>query len=125
MILLYAFSVAGAAIFPMPHRLHGLLGSPAILLLLSPLLAGVFWRRLSRLKGLVPLAAISFVVMALGFLVFVPEILTGLFGLKQRFFHVGWSIWFGYLSLGFAGVFELGRNNRLGVSTAPGGAGSA
>ncbi len=120
-ILVYAFSVAGAAIFPMPHRLHGVLGSPAILLLLSPVLAVVFWRKLSGLRYLVPLATISLVVMALGFLVFVPEVLDGQFGLKQRFFHAGWTIWFGYASLGFAGILERGRGERLGVDGAVGG----
>lgn len=118
-ILAYSFSIAGAAIFPMPHPLHGILGMPAILLLLSPLSAAVLWRGLARPKGLTPFAAVSFAVMALGFLVFAPDVLAGCQGLKQRFFHAGWSIWFGYLGLGFAGHLAGGRRRRLDAVSVP------
>ena len=101
-ILLFSFSAAGAAIFPLPHRLHGILGSPVILLPLSPVLALVSWRRLPRLRGLAAVAIPCFLLMALGFLAFLPGISR--VGLVQRIFHLGWSIWFGYLSLGFAGL---------------------
>lgn len=123
-IFLYSFSIAGAAIFPMPHRLHGLLGSPAILVLLSPVLAAVLWRKGVKLRSLAPVAIISFVVMALGFLVFVPSVLAEYVGFKQRLFHAGWSIWFGYLSLGFSGVFDRVREKPLGAGFVPGRSGS-
>lgn len=97
----YTFSIAGAAVFPMPHPLHGILGSPSVLLLLSPLLAAVLWRRGRAPRGLLPVSLFSLLVMALGFLVFVPNVLDGHLGLKQRFFHAGWSVWFAYLSVGF------------------------
>lgn len=124
-ILIYSFSIAGAAIIPMPYRLHGLLGSPAILVLLSPLLAAVLWRNGAKPKSLASMATISLVVMALGFLVFAPGVLDDYMGLKQRLFHAGWTIWFGYLSLGFSGVFERGRKSSLGAGIVPGRSGSA
>ena len=71
------------------------------------------------------MAIISFMVMALGFLVFVPSVLDDYLGLKQRLFHAGWSIWFGYLSLGFSGVFERVREYLLGAGIVPGSSDSA
>ena len=96
-ILTMSFSIIGAALFPMPLRLHGLLGIPSILLISSPLLSLILWRNVVNTRELKWMAAISFVMMALGFLVYSPNLLEGLIGLKQRFFHAGWSLW--YLSL--------------------------
>ncbi len=45
--------------------------------------------------------------MLLGFLTLTPNIMDNYFGLKQRFFHIGWSLWFIYLSLKF---LELDKN---------------
>lgn len=123
-ILSFSLSIAGAAIFPMPHRLHGLLGAPAILVLLSPVLAAVLWRRGATPTGLAPAAISSFVVMALGFAVFVPGVLDENVGFTQRLFHAGWSIWFVYLSLGFSGVFDRVREKPLGAGLVPGRSGS-
>jgi len=100
LILTYSFSIAGAALFPLPLRLHGILGSPSILLFLSPLLTLILWRN-GKPPYLVLMSAMSFAVMALGFLAFVPGVLPEYIGLKQRFFHLGWSVWFVYLSYGF------------------------
>ena len=97
-ILAYSFSIAGAGIFPMPTPLHGSFSFPAIGVLLSPLLALVLWR---DVKGLVPGAVLSLVAFGLGFLVFADGFMGGQFGLKQRFFHLGWSVWFVYLAWGF------------------------
>ena len=43
-ILLYSVSIAGAAIFPLPLRLHGILGIPSVLLILSPLMSLILWK---------------------------------------------------------------------------------
>ncbi len=101
LILSFTFSIAGAAIFPMPHRLHGLLGAPSGLLLLSPPLALVMWRRAPLLVGLRAIAVVSLVVMALGLTAFAPDLFPAYPGLKQRFFHAGWSLWFVGLSAMF------------------------
>lgn len=105
-ILTYTFSIAGAAIFPMPHRLHGILGLPSAFLLLSPILAVVLWKEKSSPVGMLLFSGLSFLMFALGFLVFFPDVLDDYFGLKQRFFHAGWSIWFAYLSIGLSGILE-------------------
>ena len=94
--------------FPLPLRLHAILGSPSILLILSPVLSLILWRNKGP-RHVVSMSIVSFVVMSLGFLAFMPEVLAEYVGLKQRFFHVGWSVWFGYLSVGFV---RLVRNRR-------------
>ena len=48
----------------------------------------------------------SLFVMSLGFLAFIPDILVGEAGLKQRLFHMGWSIWFVYLSYTFTKLYR-------------------
>lgn len=98
-ILVFTISAAGGAIFPMPYRLHGIFGTSSIGLLLSPVLAGILWRNVNSLKGLMVFSILSLLVMLLGFFIFSPDVLPEYIGLKQRFFHIGWSIWFIYLSL--------------------------
>jgi hypothetical protein len=115
LILTYSVSIAGAAIFPLPLRLHEILGMPSVLLILSPLLSLVLWSRRKQLSNLLPMSAFSFVVMALGFLAFMPDVLAGYPGLKQRFFHVGWSIWFVYLSYGFLKLNKAEMVEKLAV----------
>jgi hypothetical protein len=43
-ILSFSLSIGGAAIFPLPLRMHLIMGMPSVLLLLSPLAALIFWR---------------------------------------------------------------------------------
>lgn len=111
MILFYSFSITGAAIFPLPMRLHLYLGMPSILLILSPLLSLFLWKDKSGLPALRQMSSLSLFIMLLGFLVYFPDVLGNYFGLKQRFFHAGWSIWFVYLS----GVFlkHHGDSNNI------------
>jgi hypothetical protein len=109
-ILCYSVSIAGAAVFPLPLRLHLFMGMPSILLVLSPLLSLFLWGtslHLSHIKGM---SVFAFLVMSLGFLAFMPEILRGYPGLKQRIFHIGWSIWFVYLSYAFASHLRQRRD---------------
>ncbi len=101
LILTFSFSIAGAAIFPLPHRLHGLLGSPSIALFLSPGLASILWKQGSSPIGMFPISILSMLTMLLGLLVFFPRVLSKYIGLKQRFFHIGWSLWFVYLCMVF------------------------
>jgi hypothetical membrane protein len=104
LILLYSFSIAGAALFPLPLRLHGILGMPSVLLVLSPLMSLALWARRKQPSHVTSISILSFLVMSLGFLAFLPDVLPDYMGLKQRFFHVGWSIWFFYLSYGFVAL---------------------
>lgn len=100
LILTFSISIAGAALFPLPLRLHGILGSPSILLILSPALSLILWRK-KEPRHSDSMSVVSFLIMSLGFLAFTPHVLAEYVGLKQRFFHLGWSVWFGYLSYGF------------------------
>jgi hypothetical membrane protein len=110
-ILSFSVSIAGAAIFPLPLRQHMIMGMPSVLLILSPLTAFIFWRGKERLSHIELMSIASFLVMSLGFLAFMPDLLRNAPGLKQRFFHLGWSIWFIYSSLAF--VRSLKRGSEL------------
>lgn len=100
-LLLLAVSFAGAGVVPLPLRGHLYAGLPSVLTPLSPLAAMALWRGKRRLPGLACAAALSFLLMALGGTAFFPGVLAGIAGIKQRFFHAGWSIWFLYLSPAF------------------------
>ena len=97
-VLLFFSFLAGPAIFPMPLRLHGIAGIPFPLMMLSPLLALILWRKYENLMKIRPGAAIGLIIMLLGFLIFIPNILTENFELKQRFLYLGWTIWSAYLA---------------------------
>ncbi len=51
--------------------------------------------------------------MLTGFLVYFPDVLSNSFGLKQRFFHFGWSIWFIYLSFSFLRITKEKMNIKV------------
>lgn len=106
-ILAYTFSIAGASLFPMPLRLHEILGMPSIFLILSPLLSLFLWKRANNLIMMKTFAIISLLFMSLGFLVYFPGILGNYIGLKQRLFHAGWSVWFIYLSVSFIRLLKI------------------
>lgn len=105
---LYSF-IAGPAIFPMPLRLHGIVGLPFPFLILSPVLAIIVWRKKEHLLKIRTLAIISFLIMMLGFLIFIPNVLNEYFGLKQRFLYAGWTVWSVFLSYKF---LDLEKQNR-------------
>ena len=104
-LLLYSF-IAGPALFPMPLRLHEIVGMPFPFLMLSPLLALILWRKKEHLLKIRTVAIISFIIMMLGFLIFVPNFLNEYFGLKQRFLYLGWSLWSVYLSYRFLKLYR-------------------
>jgi molybdate/tungstate transport system permease protein len=119
LILTFSVSIFGAAIFPFPLRLHGLLGSPSFLFPLSPLLAIFLWNP-QKIKGIRWASGLILIIMLLGFLTFIPSILENHFGLKQRFFHIGWSLWFVYLAIKFLNMNSYAqratRNERRATS---------
>jgi hypothetical membrane protein len=100
-IFSFSVSIAGAAIFPLPLPLHQIMGSPVFLLLLSPLLGFILWPKRRILANIQWMSVLSLLIMALGFIAYFPDILASYPGLKQRFFHAGWSVWFIYLSRAF------------------------
>lgn len=101
-ILSYSFSIAGAAIFPYPGRMHLILGMPSILLIFSPLSGLLLWKKEDKLINLKLMSIITLLFMFLGFTAYYSSILSEYHGLKQRFFHIGWTIWFLYLYYGFS-----------------------
>lgn len=100
-ILTFSVSLAGASLFPLPLQMHQIMGMPSILLFFSPLAALIFWRGEKMPAGLRIWTIVSLVVMLLGFLAFMPDVLGAWPGLKPRFFHLGWSLWF----IGLSRVF--------------------
>lgn len=104
-LLTFPFSIAGAGLFPLPLRLHGILGSPSIILFLSPLLGMMLWKA-DKISNIREFAALSFLIMSSGFLAYFPDILGEYAGLKQRIFHLGWTVWFIYLSQQFLKLNE-------------------
>ncbi len=100
-ILSFSLSIGGAAIFPLPMRMHLIMGMPSVLLFLSPLAALVLWQGDKQPAGLRAMALVSFSIMLLGFTAFMPEVLGSMPGLKQRIFHLAWSLWFIGLSRAF------------------------
>lgn len=109
-ILSYSVSIAGAAIFPLPLRLHGIMGMPSVLLVFSPLMSLFLWKREKQPSNIKQMSIVSFFIMSLGFLAFMPDVLSNYPGLKQRLFHIGWSIWFFYLSNSFV---RLPKNEKV------------
>lgn len=96
----FTFSIAGAGIFSYPQPLHGLFGSPSIILFLSPLTAVFLWKE-TQVPSIRRMSLLTFIVMLFGFLVFIPSVLPEYIGIKQRIFHLGWSIWFIFLASTF------------------------
>lgn len=112
-LLTFSFSILGAAIFPFPLRLHGLLGMPSMLLFLSPLMTFILWKS-EIITNIRIISILTFIIMSLGFLIFIPNLLIDHFGLKQRFFHFGWTIWFLYLTNIFIGLDKnLEKDRKL------------
>ena len=100
-VLLFFSFLAGPGIVPMPLRLHGIVGIPFPLMMFSPLLALIFWRKYENELKIRFGAATGLIIMLLGFLIFFPDILSEYFGLKQRFLYLGWSVWSTYLAYRF------------------------
>lgn len=101
LIITFSFSIFGAAIYPMPLELHGILGSPSAFLFLSPLASLLLWKT-DIIPNIKIFSFISLVILLLGFLILAPNILNDYFGIKQRIFHLGWTVWFIYLSSTFS-----------------------
>lgn len=100
LILTFSFSIFGAAIFPLPLKLHGILGSPSIIMFISPLLALILWKR-EKISSIKQFSLFVFILMVTAFIAFIPNFLSEFAGLKQRIFHLAWSIWFIYLAQAF------------------------
>lgn len=91
-------SIAWAAIFPLGHELHSALGPLPLVMMMGMLMAWLFWKG-DGFKSIKWASGISFVITLLFLMRFSPFVLKHYEGLLQRFFYLGWSIWF--ISLSF------------------------
>lgn len=85
-----------AAIFPLKNEFHSLTGPLPLLVILAALLASILWRKHKNLRIL---SMISFIIMLLIFFRFIRPFGFDYEGLVQRFFYLGWSVWFISISL--------------------------
>ncbi len=111
LFLLFFSFLAGPGVVPMPLRLHGIIGIPFPLFMLSPLLALIIWQNNESQLRVRAGAITGLLIMLLGFLIFFPSILPDHFGLKQRFLYLGWTFWSGYLAFRFLSLME--NNNDV------------
>lgn len=101
-----AIMFAWTAIFHLGNPLHGVIGFVPLLLFVGALLSILLWRG-QQLYLLRRLSLLSFLVMALVFLRFVPALQEHFPGLVQRFFHLGWSMWFAGMGFGFIKLLNI------------------
>ena len=97
-LLSLSISMFWAAIFPMHHELHGNLGPIPLLLNVGVLIAIILWKGKPFLS-LRLVSLVSFILMLLIILRFIPNLRGNFEGLIQRVFYLGWSIWSLGLSL--------------------------
>ena len=104
-ILSMPISMLWAAFFPMHHELHGTLGPIPLFLNIGVFLAIILWKG-KKLLTLRIVSLISFILMSLILLRFLPNLRGNWEGLIQRLFYLGWSIWSIALSLIFIQMLE-------------------
>jgi Protein of unknown function (DUF998) len=104
-ILSLSISMLWAALFPMHHELHGTLGPIPFFLNAGVLFAIILWKG-KKLLTLRLVSLISFLLMSLILLRFIPNLRDNWEGLIQRLFYLGWSIWSIALSLIFIQMLE-------------------
>lgn len=104
-----ALMFAWTAIFHSGSSLHGAIGPVPLLLFVGALLTLLSWRG-QQFQTLRKLAGLSLLVMALILLRFVPAFQQHFPGLIQRFFHLGWSIWFIAMSFSFIKILNTKYN---------------
>lgn len=98
-------SMVVLALFPELNSMRALVGNSIILVIIGPLPAMILWRK-KQLTGIRLLSAICFVIMLVPIIILTmrssfPELTNNYFGLIQRLFYVGWSLWFVSLSYYF------------------------
>ncbi len=82
------------AIFPLRNEFHNVTGALPLLLILGAFLSFVLWRKHEKLKKLRTWSLVGFGVMLLILLRFIDPLGHEFEGLVQRFFYLGWSIWY-------------------------------
>ncbi|HSZ35050.1 MAG TPA: DUF998 domain-containing protein [Puia sp.] len=109
-MLSVSFSMFWAAIFPMHHVLHGIMG-PLPLILNAGVLLSIFLWRGKKFQTLRIFSLISFILMMLILFRIIPDLRGRWEGLLQRTFYLGWTVWSIALSLIFIQFIEI-RNRQ-------------
>jgi hypothetical membrane protein len=91
-------SILWACIFPMGNNLHDKQGPLPLLLLLGMLMAIIQWHKQSFKKEQL-VTIISTLLMLLIFLRFVKPFGNEYEGTVQRFYYLGWSVWYISISI--------------------------
>jgi hypothetical protein len=99
--------------FPSGNKLHSAAGPVFLLLYLGVLLVIILWRGKREFVQIRLLSLLSFAIMLLIFLRFIPAIEDKYTGLIQRFAHVGWSVWFIALSSGLSRLISIQEQPQL------------
>jgi hypothetical protein len=105
-ILSLSISMFWAAIFPMHHELHGELGPIPLILNIGVLISIFLWKG-KKFQSLRLVSLVSFILMSLIILRFIPNLRGHWEGLIQRLFYLGWSVWSIALSLIFIQMHEI------------------
>jgi hypothetical protein len=92
-------SLAWGAIFPSGNDLHGTLGPLPLFIMLGSLLSSILWRGNKSFITIRIFSMVSFLIMLLFILRFVPSLQQKFEGLIQRCLWLGWSVW--YIALSF------------------------
>ncbi len=104
-LLSMPISMLWAAFFPMHHELHGTLGPIPLFLNIGVILSIILWKG-KKLLTLRIVSLISFILMSLLILRFIPNLRGNWEGLIQRVFYLGWSIWSIAISIIFIQMLE-------------------
>ncbi len=89
-----AISFLWAAVFPAGHQLHGTLGPLPVLIIAGALLVALIWENTDLSIDIKLWSVISFLIMLLFVLRFIPSIQQNYEGAIQRSLYIGWSTWF-------------------------------
>ncbi len=104
-ILFITISMLGVSLFPFPNSLYVVFVNLILFAITGPLLALVFWRKKPH-RGiwLCSLLSLGMMLIAVGIMAnrpSIPMFVHEYFGLIQRGFYLGWTLWFVFLGVGF------------------------
>jgi hypothetical membrane protein len=112
MSIAMVISMAWGAIFPSGNEQHGLLGPLPLFILIGSLLAAILWNKHKNYLLIRKLSLLSFFIMLLFIVRFIPTLQQQYEGLIQRTLWLGWSIWYIALSFCLPKLLRLKNGNK-------------
>ncbi|NKI30445.1 serine hydrolase domain-containing protein [Croceivirga thetidis] len=101
-ILVLPITLFGSTIFPFPNGLYQIFTNSILLIILGPILVTIFWRKKEVIKFRWQSAACLGLMLGSIFLIFnrpsFPEFIHNHWGIIQRLFYLGWTLWLCFLS---------------------------